>query len=45
MWNPEKWYKWTYLQSRNRDTGVKSKLMYTKGGKGGWDELGDWIDI
>ena len=19
MWNPQKWYRWTYLQSRNRD--------------------------
>ena len=45
MWNPEKWYEWAYLQSGNRDTGVESKLMATKEGKGGWDELGDWIDI
>ena len=31
MWNPEKWYRWTYLQSRNR------KQMYKhQGGKGWW---------
>ena len=23
MQNLEKWYRWTYLQSRNRDTGVE----------------------
>ena len=36
MWNLETWYRLTYLQGRNRDTDVK------KGGKVGWDELGDW---
>jgi len=30
------------LQSRNRDIDVENKLMDTKGGKGRWDELGDW---
>ena len=34
MWNLEKWYRWTYLQSRNRDTDVENKHMDTKGGKG-----------
>ena len=24
---------------------IENKLMVTKGGWGGWDELGDWIDI
>ena len=39
--NLEKWYRWPYLQSRNRDTDVKNKLMDTKGGAGvGW--LGNW---
>ena len=42
MWNLEKWYKWTYLQSRNRDTEVENKHMDTKEGKEGWDELGNW---
>ena len=37
MWTLEKWYRWTYLQSRNRDTDVENKLMDTKGGRGvGW---------
>ena len=26
----------------NIDTDVENKSMDTKGGKGGWDELGDW---
>ena len=42
MWNLEKWYWWTYLQSRNSITNVENKLMVTKGGSGRWDELGDW---
>ena len=43
MWNLEKSYRRTYLQSRNRDTDVENKLMNTRGGKeGGWDEFGDW---
>ena len=33
MWNLEKWYRWTYLQSRNRVTDVENKRMVTKGGK------------
>ena len=32
MWNQEKWYRLTYLQSRNRVTDVENKLMDTKGG-------------
>ena len=27
MWNLEKWYLWTYLQSRYRDTDVENKRM------------------
>ena len=42
MWNLEKWYRWSYLQSRNRDTDVENKCMDTKGGRGRWEELGDW---
>ena len=42
MWNLEKWYRWTGLQGRNRDTDIENKSMDTKWGKGGWDELGDW---
>ena len=42
MWNLEKWYRWTGFQGRNRDTDVENKCMDTKGGKGEWEELGDW---
>ena len=45
MWNLEKWYRWTGLQGRNRDTDVENKRMDTKAGKwrGAWClELGDW---
>ena len=31
MWNLEKWYSWTGLQGRNRDTDVENKRMDTKG--------------
>ena len=34
MWNLKNWYKWTYLQNRNRVTDVKNKLRLL-GGKGG----------
>ena len=37
----KKWYKWIYLQSRNRDTDIENKLMVTKKGREG-DRLGDW---
>ena len=26
MWNPEKWYWWTYLQIRNRHTDTENKI-------------------
>ena len=43
MWNLEKWYRWYYLQSRNRDTDVENKCMDTKEERGGqWEEFGDW---
>ena len=42
MWNLEKWYRGTYLQNRNRDTGVENKCMGTEGGRGEWEKLGDW---
>ena len=35
MWNLKKWYKWTYLQNRNRVTNVENKLTVTKGKGGG----------
>ena len=30
MWNLKKWYKWTYLQNRNRLMDIENKLMVTK---------------
>ena len=43
MWNLEKLYRRTYVQSRNRDTDVENKLMDIRDGEeGGWDEFGDW---
>ena len=38
MWNLEKWYRWSYLQGRDRDADVKNGLLDTMG-KRGWDEL------
>ena len=35
MWNLENWYRWSYLQSRNRDTDAGYKGMDTKGEGGG----------
>ena len=35
MWNLKKWYKWTYLQNRNRLTDIEKKLTVTKGKSGG----------
>ena len=35
MCNLEKWYRRSYMQSRNRDTDVENKHMDSKGGKGG----------
>ena len=44
MWNLEKWHRWSYLQSRNRDTDIENKCMDTKGDGGGMNlEIG--IDI
>ena len=39
MWNLEKRYGQTYLQSRNRDRDTENKYMDTKGERR--DELGD----
>ena len=45
QWNLEKWYRRTYLQSRNRDIDVENKCMDTKERKKGWEELGVGIDV
>ena len=42
MWHIEKWYRWTYLQSRDRDIDVDKQLLDTKGVREEWDEFGDW---
>ena len=45
VWNLEKWYRWTSLQGRSRDTDVENKHGHQRGkvgGGGGGDELGDW---
>ena len=34
MWNLEKWYRWSYLKSRNRDTDIVNKYIDIKGGLG-----------
>ena len=38
MWNLEKWYRLTYLESRNRDIDVEDRLIDTNVGRGwmGW---------
>ena len=41
IWNLEKRYKWTYLQSRNRLTDIENKFLATKG-EGSRNELGVW---
>ena len=40
MWNLEKWYRWSYLQSRIRDIDVENKCMDTKGERGGEGGIG-----
>ena len=31
MWNLEKWYRWTYLQGRGRNTGAENGHVNTEG--------------
>ena len=38
-WNLEKWYRWTYLQGRIRNTDIENRLVDTVWGRRGWDEL------
>ena len=37
MWDLEKWFRWSYLQSRNR-----GQTYGHQGMGGGWEEVGDW---
>ena len=53
MWNLEKWYREIYLQIRNRDTDVESKVrdikvgkvMNIKAGKSSWVNWETGINI
>ena len=45
MWNLEKWYRWTYLQSRNQDTDVENGHMAYRWGEGGGMNWEIGIDI
>ena len=40
MWKQEKWYRWTYLQGKNRDTDVENRHVVTAGkgeGETNWE--------
>ena len=37
MWNLEKWYGWTYLQSRNRERCREQMYGHQEGERGGWN--------
>ena len=41
MWNLEKWYRLTYLQSKDGSTDVDNKHIDISRGKWGWFNLGD----
>ena len=40
MWNLEKWYRWSHLQSRDRYKDMENKCTDIK--QGGWDESRYW---
>ena len=42
MWNLKKWYKWIYLQNKNRLKATEYKLIVTKGERAGRNKLGVW---
>ena len=41
MWNLEKWYRLTYLQSKDGSTDVDNKHIDISRGKWEWFDLGD----
>ena len=45
IWNLKKWYKWTYLQKRNRPTNLEKNLWLPKEKCGGRNKLGIWSNI
>ena len=40
-WNPEKWYRGTYLQGGNRDSDIENPHVDVLRGSAGWDALGE----
>ena len=40
IWNPERWYWWTYLQGSNGDTKIENRLL---GMAGGVEGEGKWM--
>ena len=43
--NLKKWYKWTYLQNRNRLADIENKFTVTKGeGRRDKSGIGGWTD-
>ena len=38
----KKWYKWTYVQNRNRPIDIEHKPVIIKGKRGARDKLGVW---
>ena len=45
VWNPEKWYRRTYLQGRNRDADVENGCMTRRWGQGSGMNWEMGIDI
>ena len=45
MWNLEKWYRWTYLQGKNRDADIEIGFVNTEREEEGWMNLESRIDI
>ena len=39
IWNLEKWYRWNYLQGRNRDADVENRIVHTVGKEKGGTNL------
>ena len=45
MWDLEKWYRWTYLQDRNRKADVEDRRVDTVGGEEGGMNWENRFDI
>ena len=45
VWNLEKWYWWTYLQGRNRDSDRENRLVDTVGEEQGGTNWESSIEI